>query len=1100
MSFSRVLIANRGEVAIRIARAANDLGLQTVAVYPADDVQSLHLKESEQAVLIEGRGPAAYLDQDRLIAAAKQTGCDAVHPGYGFLSENADFAARCHDAGLTFIGPDPDTLRLLGDKARARRAAADHRLPLAEGTGEACSLEQAGEFLAALGPDGAIMIKATAGGGGRGIRAVRRPEELAEAYENCRSEALAAFGSGEIYVERLVDNARHIEVQIVGDGTGNVTHLWDRDCSLQRRQQKLVELAPAFGLPEALRNAMLSAAVTLGRAVRYRGLGTIEFLVDLDRLDQGAFMFMEANPRLQVEHTVTEAITGIDLVQVQFGIAAGRTLDELGLVQSSIPQPRGCAMQLRINTETMDTAGVGRPAAGVIRTYEPSTGPGVRVDGYGYAGYTVSPAYDSLLAKLIVFTGSADRELLFRRAGRALANFRLEGVNSNLGFLRALLAHPDVPAGRFNTGFVASQMSRLVAEAACSDSAKENATGRDQLGSGIQESQVPPGCIAVRAPSAGLLVSRNLGVGDEVVEGEPVAVLEAMKMEFVVRATHSGIVQALIASEGASVSEGSPLLFLRPATVSKQSATMEARPDPDSIRADLAEVIERHAVTTDPRRPQAVEKRHRSGQRTVRENLGDLLDAGSFIEYGALALAAQRKRYTVEKLIESSPADGMVAGFGTVNGSLFDENTARCLVLAYDYTVFAGTQGVMNHKKTDRLVRLAEQWRVPLVFYAEGGGGRPSDTDLLGVGMLDNMTFLGMAKLSGKVPIVGVVSGRCFAGNAALLGCCDVIIATENTTLGMAGPALIEGAGLGRYSPEEIGPADVQAGNGVIDVLVRDEAEATRVARQYLSYFQGAMPDWRSPDQRELRHLIPENRLRAYDIRPVIHGLADEGSVLELRRSFAPGLITALVRIEGRPFGLIANNPQVLGGAIDSQGGDKAARFMQLCNAFGLPMLSLCDTPGFMVGPEAEKSGSVRHLARMFVNAANLTVPFFTVVLRKGYGLGAQAMAAGSFHGSFFTVAWPSGEFGPMGLEGAVQLVFGKQLAAIEDPEKQAETFRQLVAKAYEQGKALNTASFLEVDDVIDPADTRRWLIRGLASAGGSGSRERAGERFIDTW
>src|SRR5690606_7236085 len=395
---------------------------------------------------------------------------------------------------------------------------------------------------------------------------------------------------------------------------------------------------------------------------------------------------------------------------------------------------------------------------------------------------------------------------------------------------------------------------------------------------------------------------------------------------------------------------------------------------------------------TDARRPEALAKRRKTGQRTARENLADLLDEGSFIEYGAMALAAQRGRRKLAELMELSPADGLIAGIGTVGAAQFGEQAARCMALSYDYTVFAGTQGVMNHKKTDRMLALAEQWRLPVVLFAEGGGGRPGDTDFVGVAGLDCHTFVAMAKLSGLVPTVGVVSGRCFAGNAALLGCCDVIIATRNATIGMAGPAMIEGGGLGSFTPEQVGPTSVQGPNGVIDILVEDEAEAVAVAKQYLGYFQSAVSEWQCGDSRELRHVIPENRLRIYDIRKVTELLADEGSVLELRRQFAPGLITALIRIEGKPFGLIANNPAHLGGSIDAIAGDKAARFLQLCEAHDLPVVSLCDTPCFMVGPDAEKQATVRHVSRLFVTAASLTVPFFTLVLRKGYGLGAQAM------------------------------------------------------------------------------------------------------------
>jgi acetyl-CoA carboxylase carboxyltransferase component len=420
--------------------------------------------------------------------------------------------------------------------------------------------------------------------------------------------------------------------------------------------------------------------------------------------------------------------------------------------------------------------------------------------------------------------------------------------------------------------------------------------------------------------------------------------------------------------------------------------------------------------------------------------------------------------------------------------------------MAYDYTVMAGTQGMMNHKKTDRMLRLAEQWRLPVVFFTEGGGGRPGDTDALLVAGLDCTSFAAYARLSGLVPRVGIVSGRCFAGNAAFLGCSDVIIATENATIGMGGPAMIEGGGLGVYLPEEVGPVAMQSPNGVIDLVVRDEAEAVRAAKQYLAYFQGPLADWACADQRLLRHAIPENRLRVYDIRTLVETLADTGSVLELRRDFGVGMITALARIEGRPVGLIANNPAHLGGAIDADGADKAARFMQLCDAFDLPIVSLCDTPGFMVGPDAEATGMVRHVSRMFVTAASLSVPLYAIVLRKGYGLGAQSMAAGSFGAPFFTIAWPSAEFGAMGIEGSIRLGYRKELEAIADPAERKRQFDAMVAAAYENGRAVNMASYLEIDDVIDPAETRGWIMRGLKSAPAPAARDGKKRGFVDTW
>jgi acetyl-CoA carboxylase carboxyltransferase component len=517
-----------------------------------------------------------------------------------------------------------------------------------------------------------------------------------------------------------------------------------------------------------------------------------------------------------------------------------------------------------------------------------------------------------------------------------------------------------------------------------------------------------------------------------------------------------------------------------------------------AVRPELAELRARLAATTDAGRPDAVARRRKTGQRTTRENLADLVDEGSFVEYGALALAAQRQRHDLETLARLSPADGIVCGIGTVNRALVGEERARTMVLAYDYTVFAGTQGVVGHRKLDRMLALAGQWRLPIVFFAEGGGGRPNDTDAQTVAGLDTPSFLAFAALSGLVPRVGIVSGRCFAGNAALLGCCDVILATDDVTLGMGGPAMIEGGGLGKVTPEEVGPVEMQSRCGVVDVRVRDESEAVAVAKKYLAYFQGPLPEWTCADQTALRDVLPKSRRRAYKIRQVIDVLADEGSVLELRRDFGRSVVTALVRIEGRPFGLVANDPYHLGGAIDSDAADKAARFLQLCDAFGLPIVSLCDTPGFMVGPKAETTALVRHVSRMFVAAASLSVPYFTVVLRKGYGLGAQAMAGGHFHAPFFTVSWPTGEFGGMNLEGAVRLGMRAQLEAIADPEAREAAFQKLVAAAYARGKAIHMATLLELDAVIDPADTRGWILRGVRSAPPE-TRE-ARRRFVDAW
>ena len=519
------------------------------------------------------------------------------------------------------------------------------------------------------------------------------------------------------------------------------------------------------------------------------------------------------------------------------------------------------------------------------------------------------------------------------------------------------------------------------------------------------------------------------------------------------------------------------------------------------LRQDLKDLYYRKSFLWDENRPEAVAKRHKKGLRTARENITDLCDNDSFMEFGSLTMAGQRSRKTVEELMEKTPADGLVAGIGTVNGKFFQGEKSKAVVLSYDYTVLAGTQGGFNHKKTDRMIKVAARSKNPVIFFVEGGGGRPGDVDfdLVNSGGLDLSTFVEYARLSGKVPRIAVVSGYCFAGNASIAGCSDVIIATENTSIGMGGPAMIEGGGLGQFHPKEIGPAKTQYENGVIDILVKDETEAVAAAKKYLSYFQGDLKEWKCDEQIGLRDTIPVNRKFGYDIFKVINKLADKDSVLELRGGYARNMVTAFIRIEGKPVGLIGNSTRHLGGAIDSAAADKAARFMQLCDAFGIPVLSLCDAPGFMVGPDSEKESMVRRSSRMFLVGASLRVPMLTIVLRKAYGLGAMAMAGGSLHESFFTVSWQTGEFGPMGLEGAVKLGFRKELEAETDPEKRQELYDKLVNASYEKGKAISAASFLEFDEVIDPKDTRKWIMAALESIPEESYRFASG-RMIDSW
>jgi acetyl-CoA carboxylase carboxyltransferase component/biotin carboxyl carrier protein len=601
--------------------------------------------------------------------------------------------------------------------------------------------------------------------------------------------------------------------------------------------------------------------------------------------------------------------------------------------------------------------------------------------------------------------------------------------------------------------------------------------------------------IAVTAPFAGVVVSLAYEPEQPVGAGTALLVLEAMKMEHEVLAETGGVVRRIEVAVGDAVEEGQTLLVMSPGEQPHDGVRAHAsESSANGFRADLEAVRERHAVGLDAARPEAVARRRRRGRRTARENLAELVDEGTYVEYGPLLFAAQESRRSREELIERTPADGLVAGVGEVDGR-------PCVAMSYDYTVLAGTQGFRNHAKKDRLFEIAERRRLPLVLFAEGGGGRPGDVDMPIVAGLDCRAFALFARLSGLVPLVGIASGYCFAGNAALLGCCDVVIASEDSSVGMGGPAMIEGGGLGVFEPGAVGPIDVQDENGVVDLRVADDHEAVAAAKRYLSYFRGPTAPGKVPDQTLLRGLIPEERKRAYDVRTVIDGLFDEGSVLELRRGFGAGMVTALAKVDGRALGVLANVPTHLGGAIDADAADKAARFIGLCDAFSLPVLFLCDTPGFMVGPAAERTATVRHFARMFLGGANLSVPCGTIVLRKGYGLGAQAMAGGGFKAPLFTVGWPTSEFGGMGLEGAVRLGMRRELDAVKDPAERERLFESFVAMAYERGRGLNMAAYGEIDDVIDPADSRRWIAMLLdADRPQWWQREGKSRPYVDAW
>lgn len=1031
----KVLIANRGEIALRIHRAVSDLGWQTQRVHASSEtpgVGSFALRKS---------GASGYLDREDLVAAAISTHSAMIHPGYGFLSEDPEFARACAAAGVTFVGPSPEMLELFGDKVQARNHAERRAVPVVPSVG----IGEAAELLR-NSTDG-IVIKSVAGGGGRGIRHVEDPKELASSIASCRAEAKRSFGLDELYVEQFLARVKHVEIQLIGDGTGKFIVLGERDCSVQRNHQKLMEVAPSPVLSDEQREILFSNALQLMSDLPFAGLATVEFLVQADTLGHGkdlGFAFIEVNPRLQVEHTVTEQVFGIDLVKAQLQIAHGAELDDLDLHRKR--REGTFSIQLRINAEER----VGRHFGASVGTISHVRMPeNARVETHAAPGLEIDGTFDSLIAKIITTTDGSF-EAAVDDALKALDAVEVSGVTTNAELLKELLEHPDVRSGAVDTSLL------------------------DEILAGADEEEEDNESGQIVAKMSGTIATVHVQTGDLVPPQTPLLTVESMKMEHPVTAGVGGFVESVDVVPGEQVRAGRLLVRIRPVAGMVEVEGDQGTFDLDLVRPDLQELKSRLDGVRDSARPEAVAKRHSTGHLTAREYATALMDPGTFLEYGSLPVAAQRGRRSIDDLIARTPADGIITGVGRVDGQ-------EVAFLAYDYTVLAGTQGYFNHLKTDRLLAIAARESLPVIFFAEGGGGRPGDVDVVNtMAALSVPTFADMGRLSGKVPLIGVLTGRCFAGNAALLACCDVIIATADSNLGMAGPALIEGGGLGRFTPDEIGPMDVQAANGVVDVVVSDDHEAIATASRYLGFFREGSASWSAGDQRILRHLIPENRKAIYDIRRVITELADEGSFLELRREFGPGLVTGLLRIEGMALAVVANNPGHLGGAIDADEADKMAHFLQVCDAHAIPILSLCDTPGFMVGPEAESRATVRRFGQLFIAGSQLSVPMLAVVLRKGYGLGAQAMAGGGFNEPVATVAWPTGEIGGMGLEGLVRLGFAKELEAIADPECREARYQELLAQEHLNAKAISAAMRLEVDEVIDPAETRRWITMRL--------------------
>src|SRR5690625_1606423 len=1074
-----ILIANRGEIAARIIRTAQAHGMRTVAIRSSDEealggAAGLHVQLADEVMTLPGRGAAAYLDAQAVLEAACSTGAQLVHPGYGFLAESPQMARLCEEAGITWIGPSAEVLKLFGDKQATRDHAASLGIPVPASTGLLSTAKDEYEEAVSAAADllaehaGGIAIKAVAGGGGRGIRMVHDPDKLQEALEACAAEAQAGFGDDRVFAEAIVTGARHIEVQVLGTSDGAHV-LGDRDCSIQRRRQKLVEIAPAPGLSDELRASLHADAARLTVSGGYVSLATVEFLASDDRYE-----LLEVNPRIQVEHTVTEQVTGLDLVACQLDVATGKqplTLDGDPVVA---PEPRGYAIQLRVAAESMQTSGEPMPSAGTVDAVTWPTGPGVRVDTWVQPGTTVNGAFDSLLGKIIV--QGPILETALSAADRALCETRIAGIETNVALLQAIGQILD-PGNETTTSFDARaadivncaneiEAARQARNPAVPVATASNSHSSPLSGNGVVEPNLRSGETLLRASLTGTVVS----VGEKPSE---YVVIEAMKMHHPVSGAVAQSIRHLV-SVGDFVSAGTPLAVLSGVADQNEDAALEVEPHPG-----VAEVQERHAAVLDEAREKHLTKIRDRGRRTARENVADLVDPGSFVEYGPLAIAAQTKRRSLEDLIEKTSGDALVGGVATIEGQ-------EVVVISYDYSVLAGTQGTRNHAKVDRLIQVAIERQVPLILFAEGGGGRPGETDRAPSVGLSVPTFADLAALRGQVPMIAVVSGYTFAGNAALAGVCDLIIATPEVNLGMGGPAMIEGGGLGKYRPEDIGPAELHMANGVIDILAQDEAEAVAYVKETLSMLTGTrrsqQDDNMAPSDVDdelaetARTVVPAERLRAFSMVDAITSVVDPGTFTEVRQEFGAGAITGFGRIDGKPLAIIANNNHHLGGAIDVEAARTMTQHLTLAQDHGLPVVSFVDTPGFMVGVEAEREPGVRAFGDLFVAGASLTVPVGAVVIRKAYGLGAMAMLAGSSKSPQFTISWPSGELGPMGLEGAVRLGYAKELAAIEDPAAREAKEAELTDQLYEQGRAMSAAMIFEIDDVIDPALTRDWL------------------------
>jgi acetyl/propionyl-CoA carboxylase alpha subunit/acetyl-CoA carboxylase carboxyltransferase component len=1111
---NRVLIANRGEIAIRIAKAATGLGINSVAVYAPADALSLHAHCATESRELPHNDPIrAYLDIDALLRIAEETGCDCVHPGYGFLAENAEFAARCEAAGLAFIGPAPTVLALFGDKVRARELAESLDIPVVPGTDALQSADAAREFAAAAGYP--LMLKATAGGGGRGMRLVEDPAGLPQAFERCQSEAQAAFGNAGVFAEKLVQRPRHIEVQILADSHNNTLHLGERDCSIQLRNQKVIEIAPAPNLQPQLRDRILADAIRLVTAAGYTNVGTVEFLVSPESEEH---YFIECNPRIQVEHTVTEQITGIDLVEAQFHVAAGAKLQALGLPEQSAVSTRGYSLQARVVAQ----------GGGTITAYKEPSGAGIRVDASGHLGYSPPPQYDPLLAKLVCSVGATGTfDSLLQRALHALGEFHIAGIDTNLAQLAAILAHAEVRQGNARTTLLDEHTELTVTTAAAPTGTlallqQRAATVVNPAASNAPRTTrahvdlaVDPGATAVESPMSGSVLKVLTNLGAEITVGEPLFIISTMKMETEVTAPCSGQISALQAlAEGAEVGAGQILAAITPSAddARRDAANKDINDtwEPMLERVEQLRRLAHERLAQGSQDPGVVRQRAR-GKLTCRERIDLLLDAHSFREVGSITGFAS---YDDAGEVSAFTPANHVGGWGKIAG-----NTA--IVCADDFTSRGGHSDGAIGEKSRYLDELSLKLQVPSIRLLDGSSGGGSVAQMVpkqdnaGTGTAKESRGAikaGRPRVSGgggsflaahlgtdmyteqlaTVPVVNVLLGSVVGIGAAkaVLGHFSVMV-RDVAQLFVAGPPVVSHAMGYDITKEELGGWHIHCTNGSVDNLAETEEDALALTRRFLSYlpqsaFEAppviAADPSDPPDRREeeLSTLIPRKRTSTFDMRKAIRLLADRGSFFEIGPLWGTDQITGFVRFNGHPLGVIASDSRHdNGGALTADGCDKLRRHLDLCDVFHIPVLNLVDNPGFAVGLEHEINGTIRKGGEWMVAFSQLSVPFFTVVMRRSFGVGGNNFATPQAQRSV-RVAWPAADVGGIPPEGGIEAAYKRQLAEADDPTALRAEIEARIESARGPVGPLNK---FQMEEMIDPRDTRRLICEWVENA-----------------